>query len=245
MQTQDPYFIYIFIFLIASLVLMLVGLLFVYLRTVTKFAEFRREEAKRLEEPEILIKEAQVKAQKMLQEAQAILVQSQQKGGKTIASADEFLKSHWQDMNNNLATAHKAYMDKYGQTLNSLQQETINLLQSVPKDVSIAFAGEIQKVKMALVEKMDEAQKDARSLVVEAYKKAEAEVSEYKKARLTQVEESIVYILENIARRVLVKEISHDEHEKLVMKALEEAKNQGVFITESNAVRKTNKISDF
>ena len=88
---------------------------------------------------------------------------------------------------------------------------------------------------MVIESKTTQAQNDARNLIIEAYKKAESEVQEYKSARLKQIEESLVYILENIAKRVLVKEISQDEHEKLVLKALEEAKRQGIFNDNSDS----------
>ena len=53
---------------------------------------------------------------------------------------------------------------------------------------------------------------------------------------MREIDESIVMILKEVARKVLAKEISQEEHEKLVLKALEEAKRQGGFgtITENN-----------
>src|SRR3989344_2550155 len=229
MQTTDPYLIYVGVFTITSLVLLLVGLLFMYLRTVSKFAEFKREEVKRFEEPEKLLREAQANSQKMIEEAQGVLTNAHKESSMTIAKASEYLNSHQEDIKTSLDSASQEYLAKYSQALTLIQNDTIKLLQNIPKDASNILSTEIQKVRMVIESKTTQAQNDARNLIIEAYKKAETEVQEYKSVRLKQIEESLVYILENIAKRVLIKEISQDEHEKLVLKALEEAKRQGIF----------------
>jgi len=155
-----------------------------------------------------------------------------------LLDTESFYKNLQQKIEEELVKSSKLYASKYEEILKETQGQSIKILQNIPQDIKTVLAKEIQSVHITIEEEVKKAEEEAKGVVVLAYQKAESEVEKYKLARLRQVDESIVMILKEVARKVLSKEINMEEHEKLVMKALEEAKRQGVFEQGESAINK-------
>jgi vacuolar-type H+-ATPase subunit H len=232
MQIIDPLFIYIVIFIFSALAILLVVVISLYLATVKKY--FNLKEGK-LEEtdPQVLLRQAQEKAQKILNEAQ-------QDARETIANAKTYLDVNQNLVSKELQNATQIYAKKYEQILLATQDQILKMIRTIPEDTKKSLLTEINTIRSRMEEEVNKATQEAKSLVTGAYKRAEIEVDEYKNERMRQIDESIVMILKEVARKVLAKEISQEEHEKLVIKALEEAKRQGVFENKSKTQTKEN-----
>ena len=61
------------------------------------------------------------------------------------------------------------------------------------------------------------------------FEKARSEIAQYKKAEMEKVKEDIHNLIKKTVVDVLGKSIPLDEHEKLILSALEEAKQEGIF----------------
>ncbi|KKQ51414.1 hypothetical protein A2865_02815 [Candidatus Woesebacteria bacterium RIFCSPHIGHO2_01_FULL_39_17] len=216
----DQSLIYIIFLLLAALVLLLVGLVIAYLRLLTKLTSSKSE--KLTVDPRNLLIQAQTKGQKILEEAYT-------KAREILARSDDFSKDQEVKISEELKKSTNIYVNKYQDILEKTQEESIKILQNIPEDIKALFLKEIGEVRKNLIQEVEKVEKDARQIVLDAYQKAEADVEKYKLERMRQVDESIILILKDVARKVLSKEINKEEHEKLVMKALEEAKRQRVF----------------
>jgi len=217
----DQTITYIVIISISSLIVLLVAVVILYLRMVKKYIDLKEGKDKEID-PQTLIYQAQEKAQRILEKAEG-------EARDIVSKAKTFL-----DLNQNLVAkeleqATKIYAKKYQQILLATQDHILKMLQNIPKDTKDILLAEIASIRAQLGEETQKSMEEAKRLVTEAYQKAEAEVEEYRNERLRNIDESIVMILKEVARKVLAKEISQEEHEKLVLKALEEAKRQGVF----------------
>ena len=235
MITIDQSLIYIVFLVLASLILLLVGIITSYLRLISKLTSFKGEKSA-VDTGNLLI-QAQIRAQKILEEAHV-------KAREMLTRNDSFSKDLETKIEEELAKSMKMYVDKYDETLEKTEKESIKVLQNIPSDIKTLFLKEIEVVRQNLSQEVQKVEKDARQIVMDAYQKVEAEVEKYKLERIKQVDESIILILKDVARKVLSKEINKEEHEKLVLKALEEAKRQGVFgvkSTEDTYVRSDTK----
>ena len=217
----DSLFLYTTILVITSLTLLLVGVIVLYLRLVRKYISIRDAEGKDLD-PQAILLNAQNKSQTILEDAH-------RKASEMVGRAEKFLSAQEGKVAQELEKASKSYANYFQDSLRSVEEEAKKSLNNVPEEIKKVYATEIVNIRTTLEAQFVKAREDSRQIVLEAYKKAEAEVEKYKKQRLNQIDESIIIILQEVARRVLSREINQEEHEKLVMKALEEAKKQHVF----------------
>lgn len=236
MLTLEPILLYSIVLVCVSLILIAIATIVLYVRLSRKYSNLL-EKINKPKTPQVspdeLLSQAREKSQQILQEAHT-------KSQSIVANAENYINISNTEIAKELEKANQIYAVKYTQVLQELQQqssnslktvqnEVIKILQTVPNDIKSQFSQELKGVESMISNELQKVEENAKSVVVNAYRSAEAEVQSYKKERLKQVEGSIVMILQDIAKRVLMKEINTDEHEKLVMKALEEAKRQGVF----------------
>jgi len=227
MITIELTIVYIAILIFVSLLLLLIGIVVTYIRLTRKYLDLKEGRIKDVD-PMTLLANAQGEAQKMLVDANS---QAQQ----ILAKAKEFMSTGESTLTSEMKNVSQIYANKYGLTLKEIETESLKMLQNIPEDVRKILGSEITNIKIALTEEAKKAENDAKAIVVDAYKKAEAEVESYKSERFRQIDESVLFILKELARKVLAKEISQEEHEKLVLKALDEAKRQNVFVAGTNS----------
>ena len=87
----------------------------------------------------------------------------------------------------------------------------------------------LTKVVSDAENEMKNASKTVNNSLQNLYKGYEAEVSEYKKGILSQIDKLGVDIIKQVSLKVLGKSLSKKEQEDLVIKSLEEAKKLGFF----------------
>ena len=100
------------------------------------------------------------------------------------------------------------------------------VLLSVPNNINNSIVSAIQSFSFSLQNQFTNAQKKMLEDFTNLYKSSEADIENYKRERLKVLDSLILKVIEEVSLRVLGKEISVEEHEKLVLKALEEAKRK-------------------
>lgn len=224
MQSFDQTIIYALLLTIAALVLLGVGLVIVYIKSVQKYNELRdkKENKDANTDPQMILANAQNKAQQILQDAS-------RRAEEIVNKAQVFTSGQENKVAAEIEKASQMYASSYQESLKALENKAVTMMQTIPNEVKDVLLREITNIRTTIQAQIQKAEADAKQIVVDAYKRAEDEVVNYKKQRLKQVDDSIIVILQDIAHKVLSKEISKEEHEKLVMKALEEAKRSGAF----------------
>jgi flagellar biosynthesis/type III secretory pathway protein FliH len=102
------------------------------------------------------------------------------------------------------------------------------MIQNIPQDIKITLISVIDSFRLSLTDEIKRAQSEANKVVMDAYKESLASIERYKQERMKQVDDSILDIVKEVTKKVLSKTLTIEEHEKLVYKALEEAKRQKV-----------------
>lgn len=115
---------------------------------------------------------------------------------------------------------------KYHGMLDDLKEENINLFKNVSKDIKEGAVHEVGDFQTGLHQETIAAQKLVEEKIRLAWEKAEKEIEAYKQEKLKAIDDSLDRVLQFVTKRLLGKTISLQDHEDLVLKALEEAKDK-------------------
>ncbi len=219
MTGQDQTIFYVLILLLSSFALISVLLVILYIRLVNKFTNIKEEQ--KLDPRFRLLDEADLASKRIIEKATV-------RAGEIVAGADVFNKGSFDFIAKKLDAASQSYAQKYNETLMTAQQEIFKDITNISQDIKKDMGAEIGNFRTTIQKELVAFQKTLTEAVKETYQRAESEVQNYREIRMKQVDESILEVVEEVARKVLAKEITDIEHEKLVLKALEEVKRQNV-----------------
>ncbi len=217
----DQSLIYIVVLLFTVLTLFLVGVLYAYLRLVRNYIDIKEGKDK-YPDPKALLLRAHAKSQRIIEDAI-------EKASQIISSSETLKTNNLDDIQKQIEKAQIDDLKVYQDSVSRIHDESMKVLQNVPEYIKALLSKEILVVKDDLLSEIKIAHESAKALVLQAYQKADSEVAVYKKVRMDALDKTVVSIVQQISRKVLNKEIEAYEHEKLIMKALEEAKRQNVF----------------
>jgi len=151
------------------------------------------------------------------QKAEEIISQSTQMGSefksKFEASLTRLSSQQAQVFQQMSETSRK----EISQAVKSVAQEMQEQALQDVKQATASLEGEVKKLQVSLTES-----------VQEAYEKVETEVATYKTAKLKAIDEAVVGVVMNVAQEVLGKTLSAQDHEAMIMGALQEAKRDKI-----------------
>jgi len=213
---------YIGILLIVALVLLLIALVILYLRSANNLQKLKEEKETNWRAQ---MSSAQATVKKVIEDAHT-------NAGQIVGSAEIFKKEQIDKVNIEINKAITHYTENYNRVLVNLQNEMVNVLKNTPKDIQVGVVKQLQILRDTLQKDLATSRKDVSDLIEKEYTKMHNDLESYKQAKVAQLDKSIFKIIQYVSRRVLTKEINAEEHEKLVIKALEEAKRQEMIKTE-------------
>ena len=217
---------YVLIALISALGLLLVVFVFLHLRNLSNLRSLVKElDALKKEKSDLengaltsvnvqakdIIDAANKKASEIIMSVQGI---SEQEKNILTASFQQMLSANLKD--------YQIVAGKFSQTYETF-------IGNIGKDVKARLDMGLTKVVSDAENEMKNASKTVNNSLQNLYKGYEAEVSEYKKGILSQIDKLGVDIIKQVSLKVLGKSLSKKEQEDLVIKSLEEAKKLGFF----------------
>jgi F0F1-type ATP synthase membrane subunit b/b' len=140
---------------------------------------------------------------------------------QTIEQIDAVSKKQVDDLNN-------AIVQKVVDYQNYLQKFLEDEKGAVSKIEQTAIQG-IADMNQKVTETTMHLQQSLEAQVVEEFKKAQAEIQQYREAERKKIEEAVGKAVNKMASEILGKTLRQEDHEKLLVEALESAKSQGLF----------------
>ena len=214
------------IIIVVSFVLLLLGVVVTYFWIIKRYLALVQEQTQakldKMKESQQIIEQAHTEANKLID-------QGSRKAQEIIGQAQMFQTNQSNAIAQALQKASQDYLTEYQKLLKMSGEEVNKMIQNVSPDIKSQLAHEMDSLRDVFSKQLTESQKELKEQVLGLYKTAEEEVRNYKVERMAQVEKTILEIIEEVTMNVVGKQITSDEHEKLVMKALEEAKRQKVF----------------
>lgn len=223
MNTIEPNIILGALLVFFVLIVLLVGLFVTYIYVVQKSINSGKSNGDGDKiDPDKLILEVQAKSLKILEDAH-------KKAKDILSDAQEFLRRDESKIALQVEKIGKTYVDVYESTLNNIKLEAIKTIHNIPKDINESFSKSLIDFQEDLKTELHNNQEKLTAATLENIKKSENEIEKHKAFRVRQIDESVVSLVSEIAKKVLARDITGLEHEKLVLKALEEAKKEGIF----------------
>ena len=199
--------------IIADLVLFLfVGHYLIQLRTREK--EMEKKEKKIDGDYHLVVDDALAKERKILedatQEADQIIAETHTVTEGSKDAIDKALESLQEDIKKDMQEMTHSYRHRYQ---NSLKQVTDNSLKD--------FKSVTHELQDGLKKQVTDFQKS----VLPGLQK---ELDEYKQGKMKEADQRVHQVVQKVAQEVLNKSLSLEDHQKLIIDALEKAKREGI-----------------
>jgi hypothetical protein len=127
-----------------------------------------------------------------------------------------------------LETQSKEYNAQYKQLIEDMKaqylkkaEETIDVIEKIPEQELKDYQDMVRKETL-------DAQESIGKQIGEELGAAQKEVQEYKDEKMKEVGDSVDEILHKVTKDVLAESLSEEEHKKLIVHALEQAKTEGI-----------------
>lgn len=175
-------------------------------------------------------------------EAEEIVSEAHGKATEAIKKIDLLGSGMQQDLEKALEAVYKREVERVARTADQLVTEYRSLLDEVrKKHVEASEAAMRQMMEGSglavhsfqtfLEEQMGGYRQEMQQRMEDSQRAAQKEIEAYKSQAFKKVEDSIYRIIQFVSQRVLGEAISIEQHRKLVITALEEAKREGLFET--------------
>lgn len=226
MQVIDINIFYVVSFVNVAMGLLLIGVFIMYLRLVRKHIKLKEKESQAksgfTREAEKITKEAENRAQKIIQDAAS---QAQH----SISQAQTFSQNQSDIFSQELEKSTSIYLKEYKKALVKSQEQSSEIVKNMSSEVGKGMTKEIEVFRTIMHQQVGIAMQAAKNALESTYKLTQDQLIKHREKRMKEVDEAVVKIVYQVSRKVMAKEINMDEHEKLVLKALEEAKRQNIF----------------
>ncbi len=187
-----------------------------------------REEALSFnQEYKTLLESIQVEHAKMLEEARSALQDVEYLKKEFHTDLMSEVKLVLEEAHKSVAAETDKFDAEYAQLLSQTKQEymakaeeALKILERIPEQEMKEFKEVLQKESLS-------AQKLLGNRINELFSAAEKEVDAYKQQRISEVKTQLESATETILEEVIGKKLSRQDHEVLVMKALDKVKLEG------------------
>ncbi|HWY78879.1 MAG TPA: hypothetical protein VNW29_00820 [Candidatus Sulfotelmatobacter sp.] len=174
------------------------------------------------------------------EKAQEIIDLANKQATEILASSKKFEDTSSQELKDKLTNLERQQADifekassdmklAYQNMLTQIQEEDINTLKSMTKDIESDVLSDFKEFRDVLEKETINSEKVAKEKIDEEYLAMEKDLEEYKKQKYQKLDEDIYKILYRVSEMVLNQGITYDKHKELVMEALETAKKEQVF----------------
>ena len=228
------------IFLTVAVVVLAIVLFFLvraYTHVSQKLHEFEKTnndmQNQLAEKPIKLLEQAREKAEEIIEmankQATEILASSKTYEGTSSQQLKEKLTQLEKQQAEVFSKASEDMKVAYQNMMTQIQEQDINTLKSVTKDIESDVLADFKEFRDVLEKETINSEKVVKEKIDEEYLTMEKDLEEYKKNKYQKIDEDIYKILYRVSEMVLNQGISYDKHKELVIEALETAKKEQIF----------------
>jgi hypothetical protein len=221
----------IIILFAASIAVLLLGI--VTFTVVLSYHKALKEQRRLSEELEKVKSTGSAEANKIIADAQenanAVIRNSQLKAQEIVKSGDIFSQEYKQKFQASLLQLIELEKKQYEQIATGVQAESTKMLAAMSSGLNTQVESEMKTFHTTMTQETSKV-RDALSKGIQgAYREVHSQVEEYKAQMIAQVNSVMFKIVSDATKKSLGEALSREQHEKIIVKALEEAKKQNVF----------------
>lgn len=188
---------------------------------------------KKLGELKMAQTDTQHKAQQVIEEAKKqaeSIIETVEHKADEILSHSELFKN---DLDDEFKTSLKKSGEKYLEMVEQHSKRFITDYEQVlnlVKNQSLEKAGKaLDNIEQEIKKSLDESKSAIKTELMKSLGRASAEIEEYKKSEMEKIDRRIDDLVIQLAKELLRLNLTPKDHNKLVIQALEKAKEQGTF----------------
>lgn len=222
-MTLEPIVFFDLVISIFILSLALIALVFYYGKTIHKIHSLRREEehlkGQMHKKADEIIEEARQKANKIVREAEFV-------EDKEKLAFNESLNASSINQIKDFEKVSQDFLKTYRNELDLIKSQTIQVLKNISKDIEKHTLFEIKDFMEILKKETFASQKIVEQKIEKDYSEAKGAIEAYKAEKLKIIDNDIYKILQTVSAVVLGKTLSLQDHENLIIDALNQAKKE-------------------
>ncbi len=170
-----------------------------------------------------IMEEAAVKAKLILNDTKSFK--------ETIENyAEKNLKDKYNEFEKELTTNSeeiiKLYDGFFGDIKTEIQKKEKNLLTKIDKDAAKTIDGIDAKVNTQVTQLIQNLQKNLDKELVDS----KTAISEYRESQKKEIDARILAEVQRLSKKIFSSTLTNEQHEEVIMKALEQAKKEGLFV---------------
>ena len=222
----------IFITSFAGTIILLFYALGYVLYITKKDQEFEKKRAEVYYNSAQILNSAREKAKAILQDSEAranqILIEAD---NTKISIEQDFNQALSQVVNSNTQEINRdsgQLLTEYKSSLTNLKNKYLEEIEAMIAKMEGSMQTEFSQFQTVLEKDTKQAENTLSSNITAELQKTKIELENYKKSQVAKIDEMVANTVIKIAREVIGKTITPQEHEKLIMQALEQAKKEGV-----------------
>jgi hypothetical protein len=162
-----------------------------------------------------VVDEALAKERKILDdatnEATQIITKTQFLTDESKMSLDQTLAKMEEEIEKEAGGTSHEFTKTYSSSLQKLAAESLKEFQTITKTMETDLQKQTKEYRESLLPGLQK------------------EMDEYKKLRLAQADRTITHVIQEVSQEILNKSLSLEDHEQLLIQALEKAKKEGAF----------------
>lgn len=228
----DPILFYVLVAILIALAGALVALAFSYAEGIKKVHDTQKklEELQHDEHAlrQQILTDAYAKANLILDEASASSTQIIGSGHELNNHLSQALDLQLSKLvareQKSFEATTKQLLEEYAKQLSTVKTENINVAQKMSKDIETAIDTLLHEFKTLLDKEALSTQQLLGNRVEKEFADADQTLKQYKELQMKKVDESIYPVLAYVSKQVIGKTLPLDQHEQLVIAAIEEAK---------------------
>ncbi|OGM28142.1 hypothetical protein A2801_03075 [Candidatus Woesebacteria bacterium RIFCSPHIGHO2_01_FULL_41_10] len=162
------------------------------------------------------------------EQAHTIVSQADTKASTIVSQADVFSSQVKQQFSTDLTAIVKKEEIDFEGLQKQIHESAIQILQEISNSIKSDTHKSVEEFQLALSVEMKKSQDQVRQSIEAGYANVKREVDAYQLLLMTQVEKQIYEIVRTTAKKVIGSSLSIEEHQELIIKALEEAKREHI-----------------
>ncbi len=196
----------------------------------TSIKQLEQETAAYHQQHAQLFAKMDVEHDKLLDEIRSSLEELKTLKKELLKEFESSLKQTSEEIANELKLESGEYKKQFHELLDSTKaeflrkaEESVAAIEKIPQE-------EIESFKEILRSETIESQKIIGKRVNEEFNEVQKEIQEYKDQKFEDMDESVQEVIKKVTKEVLSKSLSDEDHRKLVLEALQEAKTEDSFV---------------
>jgi len=220
--------------IVISVLILALGLACFYLFRLTRHSRsVVKMKDESVKENAALLNEARIKATRIIDDANSQALDIISKANLFSGASSEVFEKSLSDVSSaqikEFDKASSNFTALYFRVLQDLKTKNIEMFQNISKNIESDTLKELDNFKDSMEKLTTSSQNEVKKKITTDYESLQKEIEDCKKKKLEEVESQIYEVLERIAKLALGKALSLSEHEALIEKSIEKAKEKGVF----------------